>query len=892
MNSSHEEKQIIQRIKLKDFFTLFPPTYILGTTYTISLTFFESFILPFINRQALKKCVILCDEFGFRRSIAEAGALAEISNSYMMMTPSSARTLHAKVWLMASQDKIALLVGSGNLTQSGFMQNLELFDVIQLSLPSVPKLLFEDIKSFLKGLEGHCSDLSQHYSLLNDFFSEINVLFKEFDNKIDSDEDTDVRFFSSFRGSFFDQLAQVVSNSDIYIASPYFGGSTEGFSLLYDAVKANSARVYPGIDKKDGTVNVPLHKIQSFPKTKVGTLKLAEGQAFSHLKLYGFRKKQEKECWLFNGSVNCTKAALSGENIEAGILRKVSAATLDSYFVEGKSIGSPIYKPSHYDDSEVKWISLVAANMGSQIELVASSTVECPLSHVDIILTSGPKRYLSSREKIFFHGLVEKLEWTRLGVEQHKSGSVFMLEFRAIDANGIIVKSACYVDDFFVLSSDPVNRSALRAANMLLSGDGPTSNDIAAIFQLIDPFRAGGFLDVHDVDKPGKATTGREKETHDTEKPPLWPPVLLTRDAGTWIHSHQLSQTYWLQRIMDQLFSPSDTETDEESENEKEIEDSEKNKGKSKTTKKNKENLWLKAQNSYDLLKDRLKPLVITERISQNLFPFSLTTFLILLASRKNYLKATENISEAKSIGLYVSDFLSTLFYDREQENGYIVPNGCRYKHKIFPPISNDVHDHFHVKFPQDLCSIIFVLFLYLKALVSRGHQTAFPVLSWLRFCELSGESLDNIYSESFRMEAVYRRYLTDDEYSLAWSDMERFIPDLLKMNWYDFDGYSDLVLLMNSLKSGMKAPPLKSQHLGTSLDKFYHRVEMKMEPLFYEADRFADYCIIKNCSKAFVSDPAKKRLLSLNPVICEGCGTLLIPDELYQNIMRHKVND
>ena len=62
-----EVTDIEAKIKLSEFFRLFAPTHILGTTYTISLAFFESVVFPFITKDNLNKCVIICDRIGFQR---------------------------------------------------------------------------------------------------------------------------------------------------------------------------------------------------------------------------------------------------------------------------------------------------------------------------------------------------------------------------------------------------------------------------------------------------------------------------------------------------------------------------------------------------------------------------------------------------------------------------------------------------------------------------------------------------------------------------------------------------------------------------------------------------------------------------------------------------------
>jgi len=124
---------LIPSIKLSEFFTALKPKYMLVTTYTLSLAFFESMVWHRIEKGELYRCLILCDQLGFRRAISEAGALQSAANSYMVVTAPGKYSFHPKVWLIAREDRAVLLCGSGNLTQSGFMDNPELFDVVQLS---------------------------------------------------------------------------------------------------------------------------------------------------------------------------------------------------------------------------------------------------------------------------------------------------------------------------------------------------------------------------------------------------------------------------------------------------------------------------------------------------------------------------------------------------------------------------------------------------------------------------------------------------------------------------------------------------------------------------------------------------------------------------------------
>lgn len=110
----------VPQLALKEFFKVFAPTHVLGTTYTVSLAFFEGLIFPEIKRTNLRRCLLLCDKVGFRRATVESSALRSVGREYMAVCAPTRYSFHPKVWLMIGDGKAAILVGSGNLTQSGF----------------------------------------------------------------------------------------------------------------------------------------------------------------------------------------------------------------------------------------------------------------------------------------------------------------------------------------------------------------------------------------------------------------------------------------------------------------------------------------------------------------------------------------------------------------------------------------------------------------------------------------------------------------------------------------------------------------------------------------------------------------------------------------------------
>src|SRR5436190_17861673 len=109
------------------------PRFILCTTYTLSLAFFESVVFHCFNRTHLKSCLIIADSFGYSQALSEAGALQGAAQDYMVAQAPLSGAFHPKVWLILGDEEVVLLVGSGNLTQSGFMKNAEFFDVLHFS---------------------------------------------------------------------------------------------------------------------------------------------------------------------------------------------------------------------------------------------------------------------------------------------------------------------------------------------------------------------------------------------------------------------------------------------------------------------------------------------------------------------------------------------------------------------------------------------------------------------------------------------------------------------------------------------------------------------------------------------------------------------------------------
>lgn len=127
----------------------------LFTTFTLSLTFFETQLLPALRKCGCDSVTVLVDAVGYRDSLMEQRALA-VGREYVVV-PVQLRTagiFHPKlVYLQAKQliDDI-LMVGSGNLTQHGHGRNIEVLDVLR---PATNATAFEQAGAFFEALVAH-----------------------------------------------------------------------------------------------------------------------------------------------------------------------------------------------------------------------------------------------------------------------------------------------------------------------------------------------------------------------------------------------------------------------------------------------------------------------------------------------------------------------------------------------------------------------------------------------------------------------------------------------------------------------------------------------------------------------------------------------------------------
>jgi hypothetical protein len=121
----------------------------LFTTYSLSLTFFESVILRLLRQSGCREIWVVADAQGYQASLMERRSHGVGQEYHLVPVALPHGVFHPKCCYLEGSDGDLLAVGSGNLTFGGFGRNLEVLDV--LSTETSPEC-FRDFGAFLNTL--------------------------------------------------------------------------------------------------------------------------------------------------------------------------------------------------------------------------------------------------------------------------------------------------------------------------------------------------------------------------------------------------------------------------------------------------------------------------------------------------------------------------------------------------------------------------------------------------------------------------------------------------------------------------------------------------------------------------------------------------------------------
>jgi hypothetical protein len=782
---------LIQSVKLGDVFKAVPkPKYILGTTYTLSLAFFESIVFPCLERSALKSCLIVSDSFGYGRALEEAPALQGAGQDYMVASAPLPGCFHAKVWIVIGDTKSVILVGSGNLTQAGFMTNAEYFDAVHIPHDSpVPAQFVESVRSFVGNLakmwQGQMSA-----ALWIETIEEIDDAL----GALPVSEESLVgwpRFLHSFEGPIVDQLPAARPGSDIFVAAPFFGASVAGLNRLANRFPNCAVRLFPAVHS-DGGIDLPIAELEnlSFVAATTRLSVPTKQNAFPHLKLYG-AANGASDGWLFCTSANCTVAGLEGPNVEAGLLRSLPSSTVGSYFTAADSKVPKKQLEITYESAadNILAVSAVDNGGGPTITVADRSRLHLPISDVTLRVTAGSDFSTATMPVLVGeqHGSVN-LSWKAFAGWERPRKRAIRLEVSGTNPRGKCVRGACFVENQLLLRSDPIHRSAWRGALALLESEGaPELADVSAVFTLARSVFDGAFM-TGSLKESGRS----ESEKHKPEESSaiaIWPPKPDAHDLHKRIGKTAAGQLQWFQHIMRTLLR-SEERAETRSRVEDESDSDERNPNVADDARRLKEQersatlaeqIWMRAKGHAEDLLSKLQELVPMPNNAPNIWPAAIFTFLATMAVLRTAIRISPKVEWETSGSELLDDFLRVMFTQRRQAENFCAPTSYpqSYKREKFPALADDLRQRFLQQLPPDLANVMLALLADKKMRTAEG---LFPLMWSERVNQISSGTFASDEASRAECRLVWKRFVrrvgaddTTDEFDRALDELYAF---------------------------------------------------------------------------------------------------------------------
>jgi len=321
-------------------------------TYSLNLNFFEQIVLPALNEAGCSNVLILADPEGYEQAM-DIGAefISEVGRSYVCVpVPRIGKGIqHSKVLFMAGPARGRLLIGSGNLTYSGYSQNLELYSHFEYD----PENGSSNVSPFLQ-VWGLLQKLAKEGRLSSVTDQQIAAL-KERATWLKSDPgDSDVIILHNYDEPILDQLLDwrkkyrhVNPSQKVRAISPYYD---QGFS----AVKQFSNRLQPAqlqIHLDLNLTNLEGKKAKQQWRgmsTKLSAYAIGPGEdqaARRHVHAKAIVGQEENGSWCMSGSANFSHPALlsdwsSGGNLEVVTLFWSADRKTFDYLFKDKMIQS------------------------------------------------------------------------------------------------------------------------------------------------------------------------------------------------------------------------------------------------------------------------------------------------------------------------------------------------------------------------------------------------------------------------------------------------------------------------------------------------------------------------------------------------------------------------
>lgn len=335
--------------------------YALFTTYSLSLSFFESQLWRgALKKKGCREAWIIADIDGYSESLGERQSRF-VGHEYRLVPVALPRgVFHPKCSYLSGPDGDVLLVGSGNLTFGGHGRNIEVLEVFRsLEHPGI----FEEFADFLAALRARADFLNPESAWLDQFERLARHAARR---PTPASSTTPPRLLHSTTRGILDQLADIAQPfgevTEARILSPYFDPKAEAVNTLAQRLKIPRLKI--GLPPKNGEKSTfPFDRPLTGLRIEAASIGVETSSRKLHAKWLELDFADKRRLTL-TGSVNATRQALcSSNNIEVGVIR--SSTGPESYSLKWTKSPTP---------SEIERPDFTAPGLGARALLHARLT--------------------------------------------------------------------------------------------------------------------------------------------------------------------------------------------------------------------------------------------------------------------------------------------------------------------------------------------------------------------------------------------------------------------------------------------------------------------------------------------------------------------------------------
>lgn len=385
------------------------------TTYTLSLTYVESHVLPALRRSGCDSLIILADIAGYRDSLTEQRSQGVGRDYSVLPVKVASGIFHPKLAYFegALPEQDILLVGSGNLTYPGHGGSIEVLEVLR---PSAAARAFTQCAEFLERLS-----VADHVQVTQAAAWE-HVAGRMRAAAGTGGDTEDVDFVHCLLRSAQAQMLDAARSlggqwRELLVLSPYH--HHEARPILQLAEQTGVSQLVAGVPCRSNEPSAyPFAHVRSHFQGLRIMQPVPQSKPQRSLHAKWFELRGEAGALVLTGSFNATATSFaSTDNVEVGVLRRLPQPS--ACWVETKE---PAYQAGEFPQRQDAKRPCVFAVLSETRELQGVMLASSAAGPWDLMLESAEEVLLREQVELDeagrFSVTLGKLDTTRIGTLQ------------------------------------------------------------------------------------------------------------------------------------------------------------------------------------------------------------------------------------------------------------------------------------------------------------------------------------------------------------------------------------------------------------------------------------------------------------------------------------------